>query len=95
MTLPYGLIRPFLFGLDAEQAHELTLAALGATSHTPFKFAYKQARVKDASTLMGITFPNKVGPATPNRACFAYRKNKRSSIAWVSITRGLKHLSIM
>jgi dihydroorotate dehydrogenase len=63
MTLPYGLIRPFLFGLDAEQAHELTLAALGATSHTPLKFAYKQARVKDATTLMGITFPNKVGLA--------------------------------
>jgi dihydroorotate dehydrogenase len=63
MTVPYGLIRPFLFGLDAEQAHELTLAALGATSHTPLKFAYKQACVKDATTLMGITFPNKVGLA--------------------------------
>jgi dihydroorotate dehydrogenase len=63
MTVPYGLIRPFLFGLDAEQAHELTLAALGVTSHTPLKFAYKQTRVKDATTLMGITFPNKVGLA--------------------------------
>jgi dihydroorotate dehydrogenase len=63
MTVPYGLIRPFLFSLDAEHAHELTLAALGATSHTLFKFAYKQARVSDATTLMGITFPNKVGLA--------------------------------
>jgi dihydroorotate dehydrogenase len=63
MTVPYGLIRPFLFGLDAEQAHELTLAALGATSHTPLKFAYKQARISDATSLMGLTFPNKVGLA--------------------------------
>ncbi len=63
MTVPYGLIRPFLFGLDAEHAHELTLAALGATSGTPLKFAYAQPRVKDETTVMGIRFPNKLGLA--------------------------------
>jgi dihydroorotate dehydrogenase len=63
MTVPYGLIRPWLFKLDAEHAHELTLASLGATAHTPLRLAYQQPRVKDETTLMGITFPNKVGLA--------------------------------
>jgi hypothetical protein len=30
--LPYALIRPLLFALNAESAHELTLQALSVTS---------------------------------------------------------------
>lgn len=63
MTVPYAFVRPFLFRLDAEHAHELTLASLGATSRTPLKLAYAQPRVKDETVLMGIRFPNKVGLA--------------------------------
>jgi dihydroorotate dehydrogenase len=63
MTVPYALVRPFLFGLEPETAHDLTLKLLDATAHTPLKLAYKQPRVKDPVTLMGLTFPNRVGLA--------------------------------
>ena len=33
--IPYPLARPFLFGLDPEHAHELTLASLAAIQRTP------------------------------------------------------------
>ena len=33
--IPFPLARPFLFGLDPEHAHELTLAALAAIQRTP------------------------------------------------------------
>ena len=32
--LPYALARPFLFGLDPETAHELTLHTLAPVSYT-------------------------------------------------------------
>ena len=61
--LPYGLARPFLFGLDPEVAHEITLGALAATQGTPLKAAYCAARVDDPLTLAGLQFPNRVGMA--------------------------------
>ena len=61
--LPYGLARPFLFGLDAEAAHELTLHALAATQHTPLRWAYACAPVKDPVRIAGLDFPNRVGLA--------------------------------
>ena len=61
--LPYGLARPFLFGLDAEAAHELTMHALTAAQGTPLAWAYCNARVDDAVELAGLTFPNRVGLA--------------------------------
>jgi dihydroorotate dehydrogenase len=33
--VPYALTRPFLFGLDAEHAHELTLASIATLQNTP------------------------------------------------------------
>jgi len=33
--LPYALARPFLFGLDPETAHELTLHTLARVQGTP------------------------------------------------------------
>jgi dihydroorotate dehydrogenase len=60
--LLYALARPFLFSLDPEAAHNLTLpslkraAALGLTKVIPQPKA-------DPRTVMGLTFPNPVGLA--------------------------------
>ncbi|WP_395057622.1 quinone-dependent dihydroorotate dehydrogenase [Polaromonas sp.] len=61
--LPYALARPFLFGLDPETAHELTMASLARTQHTPLALAYCADRVSDPVELAGLTFPNRVGLA--------------------------------
>ncbi len=61
--VPYGLARPFLFGLDAEAAHELTLHALAATQHTPLRWAYTSTPVDDPVHIAGLLFPNRVGLA--------------------------------
>jgi dihydroorotate dehydrogenase len=61
--LPYSLARPFLFGLDPEVAHELTLQSLAMVQGTPLKWAYCNAFVDDPVTLAGLTFPNRVGLA--------------------------------
>ncbi len=61
--IPYALTRPFLFGLDAETAHELTIKGLGLTGNTPLQWAYCTSRVEDPVTLAGLSFPNRVGLA--------------------------------
>ena len=61
--LPYALARPFLFGLDPEAAHDLTLKALATAQGTPLQWAYSQPRVKDPVQLAGLNFPNRVGLA--------------------------------
>ena len=61
--LPYALARPFLFGLDPELAHEITLHGLAAVQGTPLEWVYCNARVDDPVTLAGLTFPNRVGLA--------------------------------
>jgi dihydroorotate dehydrogenase len=61
--LPYALARPFLFGLDPETAHELTMASLARTQGTPLSLAYLSSRVSDPIELAGLTFPNRVGLA--------------------------------
>ena len=33
--LPYPLARPFLFGLDPEAAHDLTLGTIARLQHSP------------------------------------------------------------
>ena len=60
---PYALARPFLFGLDPEAAHDLTMASLARTQGTPLAWAYTQARVSDPVTVAGLQFPNRVGLA--------------------------------
>ena len=60
---PYALARPFLFGLDAETAHELTMASLARTQGTPLSLAYCSARVDDPVELAGLRFANRVGLA--------------------------------
>ena len=61
--VPYALARRFLFSLDPETAHELTLHALAGTQGTPLQLAYKTRRVEDPIKLAGLTFPNRVGLA--------------------------------
>ena len=60
---PYALARPFLFGLDAEQAHDLTLGALARVQHSPLVCAVAQARIDDPVTVAGLRFPNRIGLA--------------------------------
>ena len=45
--VPYGLARPFLFGLDPETAHELTLGSLARAQGTPLQLAYSNTFVPD------------------------------------------------
>jgi dihydroorotate dehydrogenase len=61
--VPYGLARPFLFGLDPETAHDLTIAALAASQGNLLERAYRTARVDDPLQLAGLPFPNRVGMA--------------------------------
>jgi dihydroorotate dehydrogenase len=61
--VPYALTRPFLFGLDAERAHELTLDAIAALQNTPAQCLWSQARIDDPVELAGLKFPNRVGLA--------------------------------
>ncbi|MBY4865648.1 MULTISPECIES: quinone-dependent dihydroorotate dehydrogenase [Burkholderia] len=59
----YPLARASLFKMDAEDAHHLTLRALGAAGRTGLACALS-ARVPDAPrTVMGLTFRNPVGLA--------------------------------
>lgn len=61
--LPYALARPFLFGLDPEAAHELTLDNIARFQHSPLSCLWGQSRVDDPVTLAGLSFPNRVGLA--------------------------------
>jgi dihydroorotate dehydrogenase len=60
---PYALARPFLFGLDPETAHELTLGSLERLQRTPLQWAYRNGFVPDPVELAGLRFPNRVGLA--------------------------------
>lgn len=58
----YALIRPALFGLEAERAHELTLDWLSRTA--PAAYRLYGARVPSLpTTVMGLSLPNPVGLA--------------------------------
>jgi dihydroorotate dehydrogenase len=61
--IPYALTRPFLFGLDAEAAHELTMDMLARGQRTPLQWAWCNTRVDDPIELAGLSFPNRVGMA--------------------------------
>ncbi|MEH0164414.1 quinone-dependent dihydroorotate dehydrogenase [Roseateles microcysteis] len=61
--VPYALTRPFLFGLDPEHAHELTLGAIARLQNTPAQCIWSQARIADPVTVAGLKFPNRIGLA--------------------------------
>ena len=58
---PYDLVRPFLFALDAEHAHELTLRllAIGDSLGLPYSSPTRGKPIE----VMGLRFPNRVGLA--------------------------------
>jgi dihydroorotate dehydrogenase len=61
--VPYALARPFLFGLDPEAAHELTLNGIAALQNTPGQCLWRQPLVEDPVTIAGLRFANRVGLA--------------------------------
>lgn len=61
--IPYALTRPFLFGMDAEAAHELTMDMLARGQRTPLQWAWCNETVDNPVELAGLTFPNRVGLA--------------------------------
>ena len=62
-AMPYAFARPFLFGLDPEQAHDLTMASLARLQNTPADCLWRQPRIADPVTVAGLKFPNRVGLA--------------------------------
>lgn len=56
----YPLLRPLLFSLPPETAHNLTLSALDQAAKLGL---LRQTLAADPFTVMGITFPNRVGLA--------------------------------
>ena len=61
--VPYALTRSFLFGIDPEQAHELTLNSIARLQNTPAQCLWSQTRVNAPVTVAGLRFPNRVGLA--------------------------------
>ncbi len=60
--LAYRALRPFLFSLDAEQAHDLVMSCLANVSPLARRLM-SLARIDDPVTVAGLSFPNRVGLA--------------------------------
>ncbi|QWE13283.1 quinone-dependent dihydroorotate dehydrogenase [Polynucleobacter sp. AP-Titi-500A-B4] len=59
----YSLLRPWLFCLDPEQAHNLTLTNLDRAQRWGLLKKFLSKPIADPHTLCGISFPNPVGLA--------------------------------
>ena len=59
----YSILKPFLFQLDAELAHDLTLKALKWGEKSGVLSFYPQAPACMRREVMGLSFPNPVGLA--------------------------------
>ncbi|MBA0037833.1 quinone-dependent dihydroorotate dehydrogenase [Pantoea sp. BIGb0393] len=59
----YPIVRPALFKLDPERAHELTFQQLRFISGTPLEGLIRQSPPSRPVTCMGLTFPNALGLA--------------------------------
>jgi dihydroorotate dehydrogenase len=60
--LAYRALRPLLFSLDAERAHDLVLSLLAGNSSLPRRLVSLD-RVDDPVEVAGVVFPNRVGLA--------------------------------
>ncbi len=80
--LPYSLARAFLFNMDPEAAHELTLDKLEKLQHSALMCLAAQPRIDDPVTLAGLQFPNRVGLAA------GLDKNARCIDAWGALGFG-------
>ncbi len=68
----YKQIRPLLFSINPEVAHDLTLGLLGAAGNTGLAKCLLPAPVQDPVELLGCRFTNRVGLAAgldKNAAC--------------------------
>ncbi len=61
--IPYALTRPFLFGLDPEAAHDLTLGSIARAQNTPAQCLWAAPRVDDPVVVAGLRWPNRIGLA--------------------------------
>ncbi len=61
--LSYALVRPLLFQVDPETAHEATLTALAAAQRTPLSSIWRTKLVPSPVTVGGLTFANRIGLA--------------------------------
>lgn len=59
----YELIKPLLFQLDAEKAHDITLKSLKWADKSGVIGFYSKAPICQPRQVMGLTFPNTVGLA--------------------------------
>ena len=59
----YPLLRPALFALDPERAHDLAFAALDAAAKAGLARVAAPALPRDPVRVMGLDFPNRVGLA--------------------------------
>ncbi|MDF7648008.1 MULTISPECIES: quinone-dependent dihydroorotate dehydrogenase [Pantoea] len=59
----YPIVRPALFKLDPERAHELTFQQLRFISGTPLEGLIRQSLPSRPVNCMGLTFPNALGLA--------------------------------
>ena len=62
MMLPYCLVKPLVFALDPETAHEMMLAGLSALQKTGVLPAHRPPSSSPVN-VMGLDFPNRVGLA--------------------------------
>lgn len=59
---PYSLVRPLLFSLNPEAAHNVTLPLLRSIAHTGIAQLFSK-KITDTRVVMGLPFPNAVGLA--------------------------------
>ena len=59
----YSFAKPFLFQIDAEKAHDLTLRMLKLAEKTGVLSLNPKAPICAPREVMGLTFPNAVGLA--------------------------------
>ncbi|TCS72963.1 dihydroorotate oxidase A [Sulfuritortus calidifontis] len=79
---PYPYLRPLLFALDAENAHNLTLKALKAAQATGLLGLVSETVTASPRTVMGLEFPNPVGLAA------GLDKNGECIDAWAALGFG-------
>ena len=60
--LPYCLLKPIVFAIDPETAHEAAIAAMRALGRSGLAPAYRPLADKPV-TVMGLAFPNRIGLA--------------------------------
>lgn len=63
MRLPYSLVKPALFALNPERAHDVTFSLLKTLNRVDLLKHLSPQAVSDPVTVMGIEFPNRVGLA--------------------------------